>query len=166
VTNKLPEDAFAFYVALGPARSYDTVAEHFKVHKRTVVRSAAREKWPERLAAIEKKTREIVDSKLAEDRSEMDLRHRKLLRAMASRVASALQQYALTTGAEAFKGAETVIKLERLLAGEPSETNSLIIERVTRDEMARFLTSEPESDSEWEARDDDDDDDEPAAATG
>ena len=86
---KLPEDAFAFYVALGATRSYETVAKHYGSHKRTVVRTADREEWMQRLAAIERKAREVTDAKLADQLAEMNDRHRKLLLAVASRAAGA-----------------------------------------------------------------------------
>ena len=91
--SKIPEDAFAFYVVLGAARSYQAVADRYDVSKRAIVNAASRDKWSERLAAIEKETRELTDAKLAEDMHEMNLRHRKMLRAVASRAAQAIGQF-------------------------------------------------------------------------
>jgi hypothetical protein len=128
VTRKLPDDAFAFYVALGLSRSYDTVAKHYHVHKRTVVRTVEREEWAKRLQAIERKAQEVTDSKLADDLHEMNLRHRKMMLAMAARAANALQSFPLRTGMEAIKAAECVIKLERLMVGQPTEQSALTVE--------------------------------------
>lgn len=139
---KLTTDAFALYVALGPERSYDAVAKHYAVSKRTVVRVAEREQWQARLDAIERKAREATDAKLSDELHEMSLRHRKLLLAMASRAATAIQAFPLESGMQGVKAAELVIKLERLIAGEPTESRAVSVEQVTRDEIGRFLINE------------------------
>lgn len=147
-TGKLPQDAFPYYVGLGIDRSYKAVAERFGVTKRTVTRTAAREGWMERLAEIERKARETIDEKLTHDVEEMNARHRKILRAMGSRAARALADYPLNTGMEGIRAAEIAIKLERLLAGEPSDRNEVTIEQVTRDEIGRLLTVRPRNASD------------------
>lgn len=143
--SKVPDDAFALYIAMGPERSYQAVADHFKVVKRTITRAARREDWSGRLAAIEKKTREMTDSALASDLHEMQLRHRKLLRAVAARAAKAISDFPLVTGMEGIKAAEIAVKLERLLAGETTESSALIVERVSRQEIERFVKPAPGS---------------------
>jgi hypothetical protein len=147
---KIPEDAFAFYVAMGPERSYDAVARKYSVSKRAVVKHAGRAKWVERLAAIEVETRRLTDQKLADELHSINMQHGKLLKAMASRVASGLANFQLNSAMEAMRGAEIVIKLQRLIAGAPSENTALSIERVTRDELARLVTTEPETDEDWD----------------
>lgn len=153
---KLTADSFALYVALGPERSYDAVAKHQGVTKRTVVRVAEREQWQARLEAIERKAREATDAKLSDELHEMSLRHRKLLLAMASRAATAIQTYPLKSGMEGIKAAELVVKLERLIAGEPTEARTISVEQVTRDEIGRFLIDEGDDESWDEERDDGD----------
>ena len=154
--SKLTADAFTLYVALGPERSYEQVSKHFNVAKRTVVRVAEREQWQARLEAIERNAREATDTKLSNELHEMSLRHRKLLLAMASRAATAIQTFPLESGMEGIRAAELVIKLERLIAGEPTESRTISVEQVTRDEMSRFLIDEGEVEA-W--------DDEPAPAS-
>jgi hypothetical protein len=148
VNKRLPPDAFNFYVALGSERSHKLVADHFDVHKRTVTRTADRENWNERLAAVEKEARENSDKQLAKDLGDQRLRHRKMLTAMASRAARALQEYPLTSGMEGIKAAELVIKLERLLSGEATERTSLDIEQVVRREYQDFMIVEEEDGEE------------------
>lgn len=161
MNRKLPADAFAFYCALGSERSYEAVARNFQVAKKTVVRAADREQWQSRLEAIERKAREATDSKLADDLHDMSLRHRKLLMAMAARAATAIQSFPLENGMQGIRAAELVIKLERLVAGEPTEARTISVEQVTRDEMSRFLIEETEVE-EW----DDDTKDEPERDAG
>jgi hypothetical protein len=149
MSRKLDNTAFDFYVGLGLGRSYKQVGEHFGANKRTVVRTAIRENWQERLEAIEQKSREAIDERLATELQEMQVRHLKLLRAMGSRAAKAVAELPLNTGMEGIRAAETVIKLERLLAGEPGEATALTVARVTKDEVAKLITTQPEEADEW-----------------
>lgn len=142
MSKKLPIGAFEYYVALGEERSFDAVAEQYDVNKRTVTRAAGREKWTERLERIEREAQTRVDEKLTCDLEDMKLRHRKLLRAMASRAAQAIASFPLTDGMQGIKAAELTVKLERILAGEPSDRTETIIADITRQEMQRFLVPE------------------------
>jgi len=137
---RLPDGAFAFYVNLGPGRSYQAIADEYGMHKRTVVRTAEREEWATRLAAIEKKAREAVDQQLAGELQERKLRQRKLVLAVASRAAKAISEFPLRSGIEGIRAAELAIKLERLLDGEATENTSLDIEQVIRRECQELLT--------------------------
>jgi len=139
VSQKIPDGAFEYYVGLGSPRSYQAVAERYKTSKRTVVRHAAREKWPERLEAIQQEARDELDKRLAGALAEMNERHMKILRAVASRAVAALKEHPLSTGMEGVRAAELAIKLERLLAGESSERSTVSIEEVTRRELDRWL---------------------------
>jgi hypothetical protein len=151
VGKKLPDDAFAFYVSLGNDRSYQAVADHYGLSKRAIVGAASKGDWLARLAKIDREAQERSDKELAEGQAEIRTRHLKLLRAMASRAAKAIQEFPLTSGMEGVKTAELVIKLERLIAGEPSDRTTMTIEQVTRSELDRFLVrdDEPEGDEDW-----------------
>lgn len=145
---QVPDEAFAYYVALGPGRSYAMVAEKYNVSRRTIIRAADRDQWSERLQAIEKESRAASDKQLARDMQEMSNRHRKLLIAMASRAAKAIQDYPLTSGMDGLRAASMVIKLERLVNGESTERTSVDIEQVVRREYQELLevTDEPDGD--------------------
>ncbi len=151
MARKIPEDAFAQYVAMGVERSYQALADVLGVTKRAITKIGAREGWAARLAKIEQTARERSDQRLAETLEEIRSRHLKTLRAMNARALSALQQFPLNSGMEAMRAAEMVIKLERLIVGEPSERTEVGIEEITRREVAKFLEV---------AVDGDDDDDE------
>ena len=58
--SKLPARAFGAYVELGTARSYSAVAQRFGVCRRTVAALGARERWPERARAIDRRA-ELVE---------------------------------------------------------------------------------------------------------
>lgn len=64
--SKLPEDAYAFYVSLGPKRSYRAVAEHYSVSKRTVTKRASRERWQDKLGAAVRTTQQEVEREAAD----------------------------------------------------------------------------------------------------
>ena len=118
----LPADAFTYYVGLAPVRSYQMVADHFDVAKRTVLRTAKRENWKARLAAIEAEVRAATDKALIEQLSEMRERHWKMLRAMASRAAKAMSEHPLETGMDGIRAAKLVIEMERLMAAQSTST--------------------------------------------
>ncbi len=145
---KIPSDAFEYYVSLGPERSYRAVGKHFGVSKRAVTRHAVAEKWPDRLDKIEREARERSDQRIAESIDEMRSRHLKTLRAMSARALTALKEHPLTTGMEAIKAAGIAIKLERLIAGEPSARTSFTVEEVTRREIESLLVADDDEDAE------------------
>ncbi len=121
MTRKIPPDAFEYYVSLGPTKSYRAVAERYDVTTRAVTKCAAREDWSERLETIEQDARERCDRKLGDAFEEARERHLKTLKAMHARALTALKQYPLSSGMDAMRAAEMVIKLERLVMGEASE---------------------------------------------
>ena len=145
--SKLDEGGFEFYVGLGPSRSYEAVAQRFAVDKRTVVRHAAKEQWAERLAKIHEETRAATDKKLADSLLEMQDRHTKLLRGMATRVAQAIKEYPLTNCMDAVRAGEILIKMERIIAGQASERTELSVEEITKREIATLLIRNDEDEA-------------------
>ncbi len=148
---KLGEDAFQYYVSLGAGRTYQAVAARFSVAKCTVVAAAKRENWPERLAKIEREAQANADLKLQETVEATKLRHAKMLRAMAARAAKGLQDYPLNSGMEAIKAAEIVIKLERILMGEPSERTAIDIQKDLLKDAQTLLLAPSTVEHEWDA---------------
>ena len=136
---KLPPESFEFYVALGPTRSYSKVAEHYGVTKRTVTRHATDDRWPERLAEVEKKAREESQEKAVEVLAEMDERHLKVAKALQGKALAALRELPLDKAADVIKALELGVKQERLIRGEPSERREMTVEEVTKREMQRWL---------------------------
>ena len=145
-TTRIPHEAFDLYVSLGPDRSYRQIAARYDVSKRAITKLAVREDWAARLKKIEHQARERSDAKLTETVEQMRTRHLTLLKAMSARVVTALREFPLNSGMEAMRAAETVIKLERLITGEPSERTELTVEETTKREMDRWLTVETNSD--------------------
>ena len=139
MTNRIPADAFEYYVSLGPDRSYVSVAEHYGVSKRAIVKRASVEHWAQRLEKVEAIAREKSDVKLGDALADMRDRHLKTLQVMNMRALEALKNYSLTSGMEAMRAAEMAIKLERLIHGEPTDRNALSVEDVIKREYERWL---------------------------
>lgn len=139
MTRKIPDDAFERYVVLGPQRSHRALAEELGVSKRAITKCAVREDWAGRLTKIEQTAREKSDQKLTESFEQMRDRHLVTLKAMHTRALTALMQYPIDNGMDAMRAAEMAIKLERLVAGEPTDRNSISIEEITKREMRAWL---------------------------
>lgn len=142
------EKAFAEYVAMGDSRSYREVAKKFRVQKRRIVHVARRNEWLARLAKIEADARAQADKKLTESRAEVHERHLKMIRAMASRAIQGLQAHNFDNARDSAKAAESAIKLERTVLGEPGEHLHVTVSELTRREIEAFVTDDEEEDDD------------------
>ena len=139
MSNRIPAEAFEYYVSLGSDRSYRAVAERYTVTKRAIVKHAKAEKWSDRLVRIQQDAREEIDRKAAKAIVEMHELHVTMLKAMGTRAMMGLKEHPITSGMDSIRAAEAVIKLGRLLMGEPSERTEVSVEEITKREMARWL---------------------------
>jgi len=146
MTRKIPEDAFERYVAMGAQRSFQALADEMGVTKRAVSKCAAREEWSQRLARIDAEARKRSDEKITETLEQMRERHLATLKAMHTRALAALRQYPLTNGMDAMRAAEMAIKLERLVAGEPSDRTAMTVEEICKREYQAWLKPVEDSD--------------------
>lgn len=151
MTRRLPVDAFDFYYALGPARSYQSVAAHFAVSKRTVTSLAVHEGWQQKVVDLERRARERSDTKIAETIEAMQTRHIKTLQAVLGRALEALRAMPLTSAMEAVRAIEMVLRQERLIRGDGGGKSFEEIEARVRGELNMVMVAPGE-----------DDDDEPA----
>jgi len=141
MARKIPPDAFDRYLALGPSRSYSALAKTIGVSKQAVVQRATREGWKQRAIDIEKKARDAADRRAIETLESMNARHLKIAQAMQSKALAALQSVVLNSGADAMRGLDMAVKLERLVRGEPSERTALAIEEVIKREYSRWMAT-------------------------
>ena len=72
---RLPEEAFGYYVALGPGRSYRQVGEHFGVAEKTVARTALKDDWQGRLSKLFQDARDNADAEAATTLERMQTQH-------------------------------------------------------------------------------------------
>jgi|GEM_PF-2828193 len=121
MAKKLDDGAFEVYVSLGTERSYQAVADHYGVTKKTVVRHAKEGRWIERLQEIEAEAQKKVDERASETLAEMHSRHLRMLKVVQARALKAVQDYPLTNGVQGMRAIDAAIKLERLIRAEPNE---------------------------------------------
>ena len=79
-TRKIPQDALAYYVSMGPHRSYQKVAEHYGVTKRAIVNVAKRETWQAQVEELEHTAREDARQKMRSTIEATYEQHMKALR--------------------------------------------------------------------------------------
>lgn len=139
MSRKIPKDAFAYYVALGPSRSYQRVADHYGTDKRTVTRHAVKEHWSERLLEAERKAHNVSEDDAVAILREMNTRHLRIAKALQGKALEALRSLPIDRAADVIRALEIGVKQERLINGEPSERSELSVEEVTKREMQRWL---------------------------
>lgn len=144
-TGRIAEDAFAYYLSLGEARSYAAVAKKYVVSKRAVTARATKERWAERLATTLSKATERRDEDALESFVQMTLRHNKVLRAMTSKALETLRAMPLETAMDAVRTLDIVLKQERAARGEPEGDTKAEVEALIRREGERWF--EPEKDA-------------------
>lgn len=165
---KIPDDAFERYVALGPGRSYQALADKLGVDKRSITRLAAKENWVERLAKIQEEARAATNKKLVADLQavrERQLQQARFLQAQALKALKELPpEKALKAAASALSASW---RQEMLILGEPTDRHAATVEEVTKREIETLLIRDDEPDG-WERaerevpqKDDDDDPDAP-----
>jgi len=154
VKRKIPTNAFDVYFAMGPGRSYDAMAERFRVSKQAITKTATKERWQERVAEIEQRVQADSKEKAVDVLKEMNERHLRVLRAIQAKALETLREKPLRTGMDAVRALELSIRHERLVRGEPSERTEMSVEEVTRREVNRWMTvvdEEEEGDAEDQA---------------
>lgn len=150
MARKLPKDAFDVYMSLGPARSYQAIADHFGVSKRAVTNRAAKEGWQARAAEIEAKARQGAEQRMIESLEDMNTRHLKSLRLVQARALEALRSMPLETAMEAVRALDVSMRQERVIRGEPSERTAITIEEIIRRQHSRWLVADDDERSATE----------------
>lgn len=141
MVNRLPPEAFSFYVSLGPDRAYQSVAAKFGVSKTTVANHAKAENWQARVEEIERKAREQTDAHAVETVEAMNSRHLKMVKVIQAKALETLRQMPLSSALAAARALEASVKLERTIRGEPSDRTAVGIEDTVRREYARWFDS-------------------------
>lgn len=145
---KLPPNAFEFYVGLGAQRSYKAVADHYGASKTAVTNLAERERWQDRVAAVERAARERSDQRAIETIESMNARHLRTLQVIQGKALERLKVTQLETAMDAVRALDLSIRQERLIRGEPSERTAIDLEDLVRREYQRWTTPETTEASE------------------
>lgn len=149
MTRKLPADAFESYLALGPARTYEAVAERFGVCKRSVCARAKAERWQEKVAERERQARQQVEKNAVESIEAMNERHLRLVRLIQNRAIEALKKMPLDNASAAAKALAAAVEQERVIRGEPSDRSVIDIATIIKKEYESLVLKPGEKD-DWE----------------
>ena len=150
MTRKIPFSAFDDYFSMHP-RSYDVLAQKFGVSKRAIVNRAIKERWQERVEALERKTREAVEKRTLESLEQMAERHLRALRVIQVKALQALQSQSFSSASASARALIESLKAESVVRGQPSERSAISIEEVVRREYERWLGEEEAGDDQREA---------------
>lgn len=112
---KLPDVAFATYVRMGESRSHRRIALEFGVTKRAVTKRARRERWAERLRAIEAASRAEEDREHARAIAESLVMLRRALIDFVPRFLESLEKRPCRTASERCQEARLVLAFARYL---------------------------------------------------
>ena len=153
MARKLPVDAFDFYFALGPGRSYQSVAERYGTTKRAVTNLAVKEKWQERALDLERKARDSAAKKTIESIEEVNKRHLKVLMSLEAKAIEGLKNISIDTPADIVRALDLALKQTRLILGEPSERTAISVEDVIKREYERWMIPDVEKGDAKEADD-------------
>jgi len=144
-TRKIPLDAIAYYMSLGPGRSYQKVAERYGVTKRAVVNAAKRDRWQEQVEELERTAHDDAREKMKSTLEATYEQHMRALRLVFAKGVEALKSMAINTPADAMKAIQLAIREQRVALGEPTDRTALSIEDTIRREYERWMTAaEPE----------------------
>lgn len=148
MNRKIPSDAFETYFALGPDRSYQTVAEKYGVTKKAVTAAAKRERWQERLQERERRSQEQVEQQAVESMTAMKQRHLKLMEAIEGKAVQTLRNMPIETAYQAVRALIASVEQQRVIRGEPTERTAIDIEKIIRREYETCFLKPGEKD-DW-----------------
>ena len=141
---KIPPDAFDFYFALGPARSYQAVADEYGVTKRAVTKIATKEHWQDQIAALERKARENSDERKVDALQVAHEQRLKALRMVLGKGLEGLRQMTIDSPADAVRAIGLAVREIRVELGEPSDRTAVTIEDTIKREYERWMSVEAE----------------------
>jgi len=135
---RVPKGAYADYLALGPGRSYQALAERYGVSKTAVVNRAKKERWRDRIAELERQALERAEKKAVDEMEAVRERHLTEARFLQARALQVLKDQPPERAVRAAAALSIAWKHELLLLGEPTERQASI-EEITKREIATLL---------------------------
>ncbi len=139
---KIPPDAVTYYLSLGPGRSYQKVAEHYGVTKRAVTKIAAKERWQEKVAEIERSALKAAEEKARSEVEATYERHMKALRMVFARGVGALNAMVIDSPADAMRAIQLAIREERVALGDPTYRTAVSVDDTIRREYEPWMVVE------------------------
>ncbi|MCC6808692.1 MAG: hypothetical protein IT381_14805 [Deltaproteobacteria bacterium] len=104
---KIPEEAFAYYAALGRRRSFQAIAERYGVTRQAVSKRAYRECWDIQVARLDEAAQAITKEDLLRLRCDTYERHTKMWTAVQGKALEALRDKPFRHGLDAVRALET-----------------------------------------------------------
>ncbi len=145
---KIPPEAYSFYLGLGHTRSYEAVAAHYGVTKRSITKCALRENWQAKLKVAEESSRSRAEEKAQETLEEMNERHLKTVQLIQRKALEALRTTSITSGIDAAKALVMAVEKERLIRGEPTDRTALDVEALIKREYEQLFTDDTSEEAE------------------
>lgn len=148
MNRRLSDEAYSFYVALGPKRSYAAVAAQFGVSTRTVASTAKREGWQARLTRAQEKAAATSDVQAAQTLAQMNEQHLRIGKYVMGKGLEALRSMMITKPRDALRAIEQGIQHERDVMAPPQGAFTSMYEareqaRLIRDQVALMEASVP-----------------------
>ncbi len=147
-TRKIPLDAFAYFMSLGPGRSYQKVAEHYGVTKRAIVNVAKRDRWQAQVEELEHAAHEDAREKMKSTIEATYEQHMKALRLVFGKGVEALKGMAIDNPADAMKAIQLSIRGMRVALGEPTDRTAVTVEETIRREYERWMVVGGDADAD------------------
>lgn len=136
--SRIPSSAYEDYLALGANRSYQVLADRLGVSKTAITNKAKREKWQERIAALEEEGRRKAEAKALDEIEKVRERHLKEARFLQARALQALRDLPPEKGVRAANALATAWRHELLILGEPTERQASVEEKI-KGEYERWM---------------------------
>ena len=136
---KIPPDAFDFYFGLGPGRSYQAVAGEYGVTKRAVTKLAAKERWQDQIATLERKARENSDERKVDALQASHEQRLQALRMVLGKGLEGLRQTTIDSPGDAVRAIGLAVREIRVELGEPSDRTAVSIEDTIKREYERWM---------------------------
>lgn len=142
--SRVPSTAYEDYLALGEERSYRALAEQLGVSRTAIVNRAKKEKWQERIAALEREARRLMEEQAVNEMKAVRARHLKEARFLQARALQVLRDQPPERGIRAATALAAAWKHELLLLGEPTERSANVEELIKREtqELLRVVRSD------------------------
>jgi ATPase subunit of ABC transporter with duplicated ATPase domains len=136
--SRIPASAYEDYLALGPNRSYQVLADRLGVSKTAITNKARRENWQERIAALEEEGRRKAEARALDEIEKVRERHLKEARFLQARALQALRDLPPEKGVRAANALATAWRHELLILGEPTERAASVEEKI-KGEYERWM---------------------------
>lgn len=112
---RLPPTAFAYYLGLGPERSYQKVAEYYGVSRQAVAKRGRKENWRKQISIHDEQERQRANQEASDNLAEMNDRHLKTSQVIQKKALESLRATNTMRPKEAAMVLVAGMKIERVV---------------------------------------------------